>query len=395
MSWDFPIIDVLQVCGISCAQISRKGEARVPCPRAVKNSKGKTAMFDVNLEKNNFKCFQECEGCVSKGGMLDLYNLLMDRPFDDRKGARKEIISKLGCDVHPTQSRKKAVEEKPAAQEPKPDVEKLNKAYRMFLNALPLYDKHRQNLSKRGLSDEFISKGLYRSVPETGDRNKVLKELNKCGLFKGVPGFYTDKYGHLQIAAFASGFFVPYFNAEGKITGMQIRYDKPKEGYPKYVWFSSIGYGVDGCAAFNSAFYGIPGLSDISQSSAVYVTEGALKAAISTCLDKNHHLFVAIAGVNCYAQWEELCEHLKKKKIKIIVDAFDNDRTVNEHVERALKKLYSIAESYGIRMQHLSWDASYKGIDDFLLGVTTRKKCSKRAFIPPMQRREKNGKNNR
>ena len=73
MSWDFTISDVLQVCGISCAQISRKGEARVPCPRAVKNSKGKTAMFDVNLEKNNFKCFQECEGCVSKGGMLDLY----------------------------------------------------------------------------------------------------------------------------------------------------------------------------------------------------------------------------------------------------------------------------------------------------------------------------------
>ena len=110
---------------------------------------------------------------------------------------------------------------------------------------------------------------------------------------------------------------------------MQIRYDKPKEGFPTCFWVSSIGYGVDGCAAFNSAFYGIPGLSDISQSSAVYVTEGALKAAISTCLDKNHHLFVAIAGVNCYAQWEELCEHLKKKKIKIIVDAFDNDRTDN------------------------------------------------------------------
>ena len=192
----------------------------------------------------------------------------------------------------------------------------------------------------------------------------------------------------MQIAAFASGFFVPYFNADGKITGMQIRYDKPKEGYPKYVWFSSIGYGTDGCAAYNSAFYGIPGLSDVSSSKTVYVTEGALKAAISTCLDKNHHPFVAIAGVNCYAQWEELCEYLKKKQIRIIVDAFDNDRTVNEHVERALKKLYSIAESHGIRMQHLSWDTAYKGIDDFLLSVTNRKKEGRKpSFIPPKQRR--------
>lgn len=388
MSWNFTIRDVLDVCGVSCTRVSRKGEVRVACPRAVTNSKGKTAMFDVNLEKNNFKCFMECEGCVSKGGMLDLYNLLMDRTFDDRKGARKEIIERLGSN-QPAQPHHCAQE--PARHsEPKKNDDALDKAYRLFLSKLSLYEKHRRNLLDRGLTARYIDLGLYRSIPEGKERTAVLKELKRSGLFDtNIPGFYTDKQNKLQIAAFASGFFVPYFNAEGKITGLQIRYDEPKEGYPKYVWFSSIGY-HGGCAAYNSAFYGIPGHSEPTTSSAVYVTEGALKAAISTCLDKNHHLFVAIAGVNCYAQWQEICRYLKKKNVRIVIDAFDNDRTTNEHVERALKRLYSIAEENGIQMQHLTWDNAYKGIDDFLLAATKRKKA-KSFFFPPKQRRMNNG----
>lgn len=49
--------------------------------------------------------------------------------------------------------------------EAKPD-EELDKVYRAVLNELTLKPEHRENLKKRGLSDEMIDKCLYRSMPE-------------------------------------------------------------------------------------------------------------------------------------------------------------------------------------------------------------------------------------
>ena len=89
------IYDVLTLGGAQqVGTPSRKGEIKVLCPHGVKNLKGKTATFDVNLAKSNFKCYRECTDCIGHGGMLDLYNLLCGSGAD-RKTAYAEIVSKL------------------------------------------------------------------------------------------------------------------------------------------------------------------------------------------------------------------------------------------------------------------------------------------------------------
>lgn len=89
------IYDVLTLGGAQqVGTPSRKGEIKVLCPHGVKTSRGKTATFDVNLAKSNFKCYRECTDCIGHGGMLDLYNLLCGSGAD-RKTAYAEIVSKL------------------------------------------------------------------------------------------------------------------------------------------------------------------------------------------------------------------------------------------------------------------------------------------------------------
>ena len=111
--------------------------------------------------------------------------------------------------------------------EPTVDVksdEELDKVYRAVLNELTLKPEHRNNLLKRGLTNEVIDKCLYRSVPERWV--SVFAKLKKRGIsFEGVPGFY-EKNGKTFSACSKSGFFIPYFNSKGQIVGMQIRFDK-------------------------------------------------------------------------------------------------------------------------------------------------------------------------
>ena len=111
---------------------------------------------------------------------------------------------------------------------------------------------------------------------------------------------------------------------------MQIRFDK---GDKRYLWFSSAGF-QGGCSARNIASYGIPGvMPECKKGQIVYVTEGALKAHIACELSESHEPYIALAGVNCFNQWEMTCEYLKSQGITRVVDAFDSDRESNEHVK--------------------------------------------------------------
>ena len=259
----------------------------------------------------------------------------------------------------------------------RPDAE-LDKVYRAVLNELTLNPEHRENLRKRGLTDEVIDRCLYRSVPEHWAG--VFVRLKKLKIsFIGIPGFY-EKNGKAFSACTKPGFFIPYFNADNQIVGMQIRFD---DGDKRYRWFSSPGY-ENGCSAKNIASYGIPGvMPKCAKDKTVYITEGALKAHIACTLSGNSHPYIALAGVNCFNQWEATCEHLKALGVTHVADAFDSDRESNEHVRNALKKLYAIAARYGITMTRFNWGTAYKGVDDYFLAVSQGKAL--RPFIPANQ----------
>lgn len=389
----FTIYDVLALGGAQqIGKPSQKGEIKVLCPCGVKTAKGHPATFDVNLAKGNFKCYRECAGCVGHGGMLDLYNLLCQHDAD-RKAARAEILDRLGrgevekigvcpCRFVPQEKQSAVV-----------DADVLDRAYRAFLGALQLNEKHKADLLARGLTESAIQKGLYRSVPQRKEWANVFSVLREKKVdFRGVPGFYV-KNGKYHAAAFRKGFFIPYFDAQKRICGMQIRFDTVKEGDKRYLWFSSAGY-EGGCSAQNSASFGAPGVMPVVDAGQlVVVTEGALKAAIANVLDAKHHPIIAIAGVSCYGPWREVCQHLQCKGVRFVADAFDADRETNPSVMRSLKRLYEIAAEYGIAMKRLDWGTKQKGVDDFLFsaaiqtenGVTLRSLWDPRSYTPPVK----------
>lgn len=389
------IYDVLTLGGArQVGKPSQKGEIKVLCPRGVKTTRGKTATFDVNLAKSNFKCYRECSDCIGRGGMLDLYNLLCGGGTD-RKTAYVEIMNKLKHEALPEIKRPaEPIFTPQKSQENTTDAQTLDKAYRAFLATLTLSEKHRANLLSRGLTEPAIQKGLYKTVPQgQAAWSKSLRALEAQGIaLQGVPGFYR-KDGRYCAATFRSGFFIPYFDEQGRICGMQIRFDTAKEGGKRYLWFSSAGY-EDGCSARNITSYGAPGLMPtVDSGRLVFVTEGALKAAVANALDAKHHPMIAIGGVSCYGQWEETCKYLQSKNIRFVVDAFDSDRETNANVQRVLEKLYKIAAQHGIQMQRCDWGTAQKGVDDYLLsaavqtddGVMLSSLWDPRKFVPPVR----------
>lgn len=382
--FDFNVYDILTLCGVHpTGTPTRKGELDVECPCGRKSSKGKIIRFGVNIQYGTFKCFGECSDCVNKGGMLDLYNLLKGRDSSDRKGAYKEVIESIGAAGYKRQTSPSC---KQLPQATMVDVDKLDSIYRFILSELKLNKEHYDSLIKRGLTDECIEKGMFKSIPSNW--NSIIKKmLSKNLSLIGVPGFYCEK-GVVKSTARNSGFFIPYFTHNKKIAGLQIRFDVSKGKGTRYLWFSSAGY-KDGCSASNVASFGIPDYMDLpSNRRTVFVTEGALKSYVANTLDDCRHPFIAIAGVNCINQWESVCKYLEENDIRFVVDAFDSDRESNAQVERAIQKLYKIANEHGIIMRRLDWGTQEKGVDDFLLSYRKSHGFSRleepRMFVPPI-----------
>jgi len=366
---DITIRDVLNVCSANIVgKVSQKGELRVQCPYYVTNSHGKIVTFDVNIGKNVFKCFHECQGCIAKGGPTALYSMLTQKT-EANSQAYSELKEKLYGGHQSTAVTVPDYQKKTEAK--RASAKALDRAYRAFLAQLTLEDCHRANLRERGLNDSFIETGLYKSVPNSIDAGIAIKNAENQGVsFDGVPGFYRMSDFTLANVTGNDGFFIPYFNQSGQITGMQIRFDQAKEDQPRYRWFSSAGR-ENGCSAVNSATFGIPGtMARYNSGQLLFVTEGGLKAAVASCLDEAHHPFIAIPGVMCYSQWEKVCSSLEQNGIRFIADAFDSDRETNIHVEEALKKLRTIASNHGICMVRVNWGTNQKGVDDYLLANT-------------------------
>lgn len=341
---------------------NRKGEVEIFCPLR----ENKT--FEVNVRREQWNCFKKCADCPCSGagGVLDLYVLFYG---GDRKTAYKAIMEAVNGNAVVVEKRK--AESLPPIQETQrvsDDI--LDNTYNMLLDALPLTSEHKDNLIKRGLSVEDIERMKFRSIPQNGIEAIPLLLAKKGAILQGVPGFYF-KNGKPMMISHGSGFYIPYRSKEGKIIGLQIRYDiefKPdmtedvvkKLKKMRYRWFTSSSED-GGTSAANVPFWGMPGTKfpDV-----VYATEGGLKAATAQSISGG--CFVAIPGVTCYNAWEELLVELKKQGVKTLVDAFDSDRAVNPNVNDAIQKLHSIAESYGMSMKTWDWGTEYKGVDDYL-----------------------------
>ena len=349
---------------------NRKGEVEIYCPLREDKS------FEVNVRREQWNCFKKCADCPcgGAGGVLDMYALFFG-------GTRKEAYRAIMNAVHgneETVARRKAECLPPVQETTKVSASILDNTYQTLLDMLSLTSEHQENLVKRGLSIADIEQMEFRSIPQNGIESIPALLVKKGAILQGVPGFYFDD-GKPKMVSHGSGFYIPYRDTEGKIVGLQIRYDiefssdMNKETIKRlkqkrYRWFTSSSE-EGGASASNVPFWGMPGtkLSDV-----VYVTEGGLKAATAQSISGG--CFVAIPGVTCYSAFEELLVGLKKSGVKALVDAFDSDRASNSNVADAIAKLHSIASDYGFEMKTWDWGTEHKGVDDFLLAKKQQKR---------------------
>lgn len=234
-----------------------------------------------------------------------------------------------------------------------------DKVYRALLNALSLSPSHRSNMGRRGLPNDAIEAGLYRSIPSGQEsiRRAAVKEAKSGGNWKHCPG----------IAKFANeasaGMLVPVLDHTGRVVGLRIRLDKPptydngKAG-GKYRWLSEGGYD---CTWPAHVPPGIVGPID-----ELRITEGEIKSHVATVLSGVPT--IGFAGVSSWqAVWrplEPLIATLEPRSIRL---AFDADHRTNGRIARCLVEAHEHLSMMGYEVAIETWDSSKgKGIDDAL-----------------------------
>jgi len=346
----FGILDVVNLLSLKIRSSSHNG-FYVDCPFCGGRKKGK---MRIHTTMNYFTCYR----CGESDGMLGLYAKLHGISTSE---AFKKINNAL-FHGEKTSLHRTGFKEVSNFQEvkliPTAAMDKCHIAYTYLLSFLTLSDFHKDKLLNRGLSEFEIRKNGYKSIPVFGIE-KLINALTETGIcLYGIPGFYFTKDGKCKTSLNPklSGIMIPVKSIEGYVTGIQIRLDNPIDGM-KYMWFSSSKYENGASASVSPHFVGT------TETDAIYLIEGALKADIAHYFTKK--TFLAVAGVT---QSNSLVAPLKTLKIlgfNKIVESFDMDKKTNANVEKALLKTTALVQSMGFEMLSLTWDSKYNGLDDY------------------------------
>ena len=311
----------------------------ITCPFC--NTKRK---MNINTSKNVAKC-NKC-GCGSGYNTITLHAALTGL---DNKESYKDLMNRwngLGSDVKVQYQNSSTAQ--PAGNEPAA-IEIRDKVYRRLLSKLTLSEKHHEDLLRRGLNEDQITSGMYKTVPAIGLHSLAYEAVYDSGAIKdlsthkywGIPGFVDIKDPNkISLRGRKNGYFVPVLNKDGLISGMQIRYDnlpenasdKEKELYKKYSWYSSSekdsGCGVTGCE--NIHFAG----DWKSNVETINLTEGVLKADIASALSGKP--FLGLVGVNNIRQLKETLEKMMSLGTSNVNLYVDMDYRYKKEVAQAL-----------------------------------------------------------
>ncbi len=351
-----------------------RGSYDITCPFC-----GGKRKFNVNIELNVARCNKGGSSCVVDGNngynTITLHAALTGLSNSE---SYKDLMKRwdgLSSEAK-TKLKYKPIANRESYLIPA-EIDSRNQIYNHLLNSLTLSKQHHDDLIRRGLTEEQIKKGMYKTVPVVGLNTIAYDAFYKSGAFLdfknrrlGVPGFY-DLHSEPQLVKRKNGYFVPVRDSFGRISGMQIRFDdlpdnataEQKESYHKYAWFSSsekdTGCSISGCENIHYAgdWYKTP--------KQVNLTEGVLKADIAAALSNSP--FIGLVGVN---NLSNLCFELMQlkdrgtEKINICIDMDYRDK---KEVASALDNIKEIIEKAGLEYTLVTWPEQYKGIDDFLL----------------------------
>ncbi|MBR3993885.1 MAG: DUF3854 domain-containing protein [Clostridia bacterium] len=346
----FDIIEVAKYCGIQFhPKNSNDVEFKALCPFC----NDRKYHLGINRQKERFNCFK----CGESGNSVTLYAKLYG------------VSNKEACEVlrgnkenfEPAVVQYSEVDEMPIRS-----IEDRHNVYYDFLSLLKLNTAHRHALEMRGLSFRHIHQFMYRSMPmDRVFRREVLEKLASKHDLIGIPGFYIDKYGDLQMYINKhGGIFIPVCNHEGYIQGLQMRLDVPADSdEKKFRWFSSKHY-PSGTGA--KPWIHIVGDTNAKEAC---LTEGAMKADVTSVLS-NGQLFIAVPGVNAITYLPEIINELG---ITRIYEAMDMDKRSKPEVKKAMIALRTALNGTGVENISCTWNPAYKGLDDYFLAKVLEK----------------------
>ena len=347
------ITDIIPLIGIPGPTHGRT-VYNITCP-CCDDSPGKKHL-NINLLKDVF-C---CPRCKFSGGVFDLYAYYANV---DRTTVREVLIERLGLkdsgsSYEGSRKRERRTPVQPFQQDielPLTDIDARHETYTALLSKLSLASDHRENLLKRGLTDEKIRELGYKTMPVLGF-TAIAKSLQSEGFYlAGVPGFYHTKEGNWSLIQEKRGILVPTRTPDGKIQGLQVRRDNIKKG--KFRWVSSVGK-QDGCKA--ETWTHIAG----GPAQTVLLTEGPMKCDIINYL--TGLTVIAVPGVNSLTHLREVLEYVKQQGTTRIMTAFDMDYLKNPHVKDGYLNLANLIADVGIEYGTYLWDPQFKGLDDYI-----------------------------
>ena len=174
----FHMSDVIPLLGLPTPPAG-KISYYIPCPCC--DDKPKSRHLNINLRKDVFRCPR----CGFSGGVFDLYAYYARIPREQVLSALRDRLSVPA--VRHTFHQSPLVEENPLT-----DVDARHATYTALLSRLALASDHRENLFRRGLSQEDISRLGYKTTPLVGC-GSLAKRLQEEGRYlAGVPGFYKE-----------------------------------------------------------------------------------------------------------------------------------------------------------------------------------------------------------
>jgi hypothetical protein len=252
----------------------------------------------------------------------------------------------------------------------------LNEVYVAFLAHFKLSENHRENLRRRGLTDEVIDRNSYKTLPIHG-RARIARDLHERFGDKllRVPGFafkQGDSGRYLTVFGPAS-MVVPVRDLSKRIVALKVRRDASAANGAKYVYISSTGNGGPGPGSPAHVPLFTSGPTEL-----VRLTEGELKADVATTMSSLPT--ISIPGVS---NWKVCLPILKELGAKVVRLAFDMDVWNKPSAAKPLSACAEsvVAEGFAVELERWSADEA-KGIDDLLAsGKTAELLCGEAALL--------------
>lgn len=195
-----------------------------------------------------------------------------------------------------------------------------HKAYQAVLDQLSLSPSHRENLINRGLSENAIESGQFRSIGSL-DRSRVAEAVFESmgEELREIPGFEQTPSGW-RLYGSADGIVIPVLDLNGRIQAIKIR----SQCRIRYSYLT--GPGKNSCGSPVHIPAGTPRKCEV-----VRLTEGELKASIA--FDQSHLPTIGIPGV---CQWKRALPIIESLEARSVQIAYDSDFRTNQSVKNPL-----------------------------------------------------------